>query len=130
MGSNRCLLPGEIELFVFLNDKLLMRFTVYINSHIIGLLSSQAARIGLWHVVLHERRHFPNVVHASPVVIGIRTPHGGYRGRFSRTIRAVAQRTLQGVDLTASIAVSVKFRKLHESASRKWMACHLILGQP
>src|SRR5260370_42547815 len=124
MGSNRCLLPSEIELFVFLNDKLLMRFTVYVNSHIIGLLSSQAARICLWHVVLHERRHFPNVVHASPVVIGIRTPHGGHPGRLSRPPRAVGTRSMQGPDLTAAIPVSLKLGTLPESASRHRLACH------
>lgn len=81
---------GVANLLMFLNNKLLVRFTIYECSHIVGLLGRQTAGIGLRHVVLDESRHFCDIVHARPVVIRIWAPHGGNCVRFAGAIRAVA----------------------------------------
>lgn len=78
------------KLLMFFDVKFLVRFAVYECRHVVGLLGSEAARISLRHIVLHESRHFSDIVHPGPIVIRIWPPHGGYRVGFACAVGAVA----------------------------------------
>ena len=97
-GNNGCFRAaqdrGVAELLVLFIDKRLVWPAVYVCGHVVGFLRGKAVRIGFWHIVLDKRRHFRNVIHPRPIVIGIRPPHRGNRGRISSTFRTVAKRTL------------------------------------
>src|ERR1700691_2939342 len=69
-----------------------------ISRDIVGLLRRKRAGVVLRHVVDDEGRHFADVIHASSIVVRIRTPDCGQRRRNSCSIATVAAGALRSVD--------------------------------
>jgi hypothetical protein len=91
---------------MFVDVETLVRLAVHIGGDVVSLLWRETAGIGLGHIVLNERSHFPDFVHASAVTIGIRPPKGGDRGWLSCAVGAVTQRALLRVHLAAAVNVA------------------------
>ena len=117
-------------LLMFLYIESLMRLAVHVGGDVVSLLRRQAAWIRLGHVVLNEGSHFPDLVHASAVAIGVWPPEGRDRGWLARALCTMTQRTLLGIDLAAAIDVAGEFGQLYKSATRKRAAGYLVFGKP
>ena len=74
-----------------------------------SLLRRQAAWIRLGHVVLNEGSHFPDLVHASAIAIGVWPPEGRDRGWLARALRTMTHLTLLRIDVAAAIGVAGEF---------------------
>ena len=98
--------------------------------NIVSLLWSEAVGLILGHVVLHESRHFGNLIHARAVAERIRSPKRRGDGKFPGAIRAMADGALFLEYLASLRGISIQFRKIDEAAAGEWMAGHLIFGKP
>jgi len=104
---------------MFLYVEPLMRFAVYVGGDVESLLRRQAAWIRLGHVVLNEGSHFPDLVHASAIAIGVWSPEGRDRGWLAHALRTMTHRTLLRIDVAAAIDVAREFRQLYKSTTYK-----------
>src|SRR5580704_4374863 len=107
-----------------------VRLAMDVRRDVIRFLRRKAAGLILRHIVLHERRHFRDLIHAGAVAVRIRPPKGRGNGKFSRAIRPMANSAVFRVDLASLHRVSIQFRKIDKPASREWMASHLVLREP